>query len=278
MNNQKEDNGYYYENQPRRISNFSDYIIFCDESGDQGLNNKGNKIFLLNFCIFNKDDYLEFSKNLKALKLKYFNDDVFVFHDSELTKRRYHKEKLKRNKNTEEALLSLEDEDVPCLLEDIEKLIDATPFKILAVVVDKRTNENLSHIDAILKQSKRSLYQECLKKGLEALHRFLCECNMETSSTHLVMEEIGNNESEKWRSLAYEVSTNSSNELSLPFPIHLKIIKKELNNEGLQLADLTAKNVGQLFLDPNGANRTFEILNRKLLKDSNGKSIGLLEF
>ena len=83
MNNQIEENGYYYKNQPRGIRNFSDYIFFCDESGDQGLNNKGNKIFLLNFCIFNKDDYLEFSKNLKALKLKYFNDDVFVFHDSE---------------------------------------------------------------------------------------------------------------------------------------------------------------------------------------------------
>lgn len=51
MNNQIEENGYYYKNQPRGIRNFSDYIFFCDESGDQGLNNKGNKIFLLNFCI-----------------------------------------------------------------------------------------------------------------------------------------------------------------------------------------------------------------------------------
>jgi hypothetical protein len=43
-----------------QAQNFSDYLIFADESGDHGLTsiNPENPVFVLVFCIFKKSDYI----------------------------------------------------------------------------------------------------------------------------------------------------------------------------------------------------------------------------
>jgi hypothetical protein len=49
---------------------FSDYIIFVDESGDHGLKNinKDYPIFVLTFCIFNIDNYIKATTKLNIDK------------------------------------------------------------------------------------------------------------------------------------------------------------------------------------------------------------------
>ena len=55
-------------------TNFSDYIVYVDESGDHGLINiKTNyPIFVLVFCIFDKNQYLKTASQIQNMKFKYF--------------------------------------------------------------------------------------------------------------------------------------------------------------------------------------------------------------
>ena len=71
--------------------NFSDYIIYVDESGDHNPvqpNSSYYPIFSLAFCIFKKSDYLDLIvPKFKDLKFRWFGHDAFVFHEREIRKR-----------------------------------------------------------------------------------------------------------------------------------------------------------------------------------------------
>ncbi len=63
--------------------NFSDYIIYVDESGDHSLESidKQYPVFVLAFCIFNKKIYSEsIIRKLKEVKFKYFGHDMVILH------------------------------------------------------------------------------------------------------------------------------------------------------------------------------------------------------
>lgn len=56
------------------MDEFSDYIIFADESGDHGLTsiNPENPIFVLAFCIFRKEEYISVVKQaISQLKMDF---------------------------------------------------------------------------------------------------------------------------------------------------------------------------------------------------------------
>ena len=66
---------------------YSDYIIYVDESGDHSLEsiNKDYPIFVLAFCIFEKEKYLQSAvKKLKDFKFKHFGHDMVVLHENEI--------------------------------------------------------------------------------------------------------------------------------------------------------------------------------------------------
>lgn len=69
---------------------FSDYLVYVDESGDHGLETFGREfpVFVLSFCIFHRDDYVgQVVPGLQRMKFKHFGHDTIVFHerDSEIT-------------------------------------------------------------------------------------------------------------------------------------------------------------------------------------------------
>ena len=69
--------------------NFSDYIIFADESGDHGMDKIDPEypIFVLVFCVFAKTDYAELVEPaVRRLKFDYFGHDGIILHEREIRK------------------------------------------------------------------------------------------------------------------------------------------------------------------------------------------------
>lgn len=70
--------------------NFSEYIIYVDESGDHSLVSidQNYPIFVLCFCIIKKDEYInKIIPEFQKLKFKYFGHDNIIFHSHEIRKR-----------------------------------------------------------------------------------------------------------------------------------------------------------------------------------------------
>ncbi|MEQ1706483.1 MAG: DUF3800 domain-containing protein, partial [Rickettsiales bacterium] len=68
---------------------FSDYIIYVDESGDHGLTriNPEFPAFALSFCIIRKDVYVnEIVPALQQLKFDFWGHDRIIFHEHEIRK------------------------------------------------------------------------------------------------------------------------------------------------------------------------------------------------
>ena len=62
-------------------NDFSEYIIFADESGDHGITsiNPENPVFVLVFCIFRKTDYISIVKQAVAkLKIDFWGHDLKI--------------------------------------------------------------------------------------------------------------------------------------------------------------------------------------------------------
>ena len=68
---------------------FSDFIVYVDESGDHGLVsiNPQNPVFVLTFCIFEKEAYRTAMVPLvQALKFEFWGHDGVVLHSREIRK------------------------------------------------------------------------------------------------------------------------------------------------------------------------------------------------
>ena len=68
---------------------FSDYIVYVDESGDHGLESIDDNypVFVLVFCIFKKEKYSEnIVKDIINLKFKYLGHDQVILHEREIRK------------------------------------------------------------------------------------------------------------------------------------------------------------------------------------------------
>ena len=68
---------------------FSQYIVFVDESGDHGLTtiDPHYPIFVLVFCILKNADYMDIlSPRLQNLKMRHFGHDAVILHEHALRK------------------------------------------------------------------------------------------------------------------------------------------------------------------------------------------------
>ncbi|MCG5493329.1 DUF3800 domain-containing protein [Ectothiorhodospira variabilis] len=71
------------------MDNFSDYIVYVDESGDHGLQSLDPHypVFVLAFCIFHKCYYSEtVVSELQKFKFRHFGHDLVILHEHEIRK------------------------------------------------------------------------------------------------------------------------------------------------------------------------------------------------
>lgn len=228
---------------------YSDYVIYVDESGDHSIAsiNPRYPLFVLSFCIIRKDVYAHsISPALRMLKFSIFGHDMVVFHEHEIRK------KLG-------AFSTLGKSQREHLLESLSDLIAQSSFTIAPIVIDKLT---LKHHGSDLPH----VYHLAMRLGLERVYKFLCSKGQGDLKSHVIFEARG-----RMEDLALEVEfrrvCDSQNSLKKPLPFEIVLADKKTNSGGLQLADMVARPIGLSVLRPNQPNRAFDILREKIYRE-----------
>jgi hypothetical protein len=235
---------------------FSDYIVYVDESGDHSLESIdiNYPVFVLAFCIFNKQDYIEqVSPAIKKFKFNQFGHDMVLLHESDIRKAR------------NEFVILINEQRRHAFMGAINQLTSESPFTIVSVVIRKERLK--SHY-----ADPSNPYHLALAYGLERIYSFLRERQQTQKRTHIIFECRGKKE-DKDLELEFRRVCDGANQWGvLPFDIILA--DKKSNSCGLQLADLIARPIGRYVLDPQQENRAYSIIEKKVYCDKNGKKEG----
>lgn len=111
------------------MSNFSDYIVYLDESGSPSIeaDRQDFPVFVLACVCIEKAHYMnEIVPKLQALKFKYFGHDQTVFHERDIRRQSGDFVALRGDSALRQNFLS-----------DVTSLIEAFDFDLAAAVIDK---------------------------------------------------------------------------------------------------------------------------------------------
>ena len=238
-------------------NDFSDYLVFVDESGDHGLANidRGYPMFVLAFCVIHKDKYVEtLTPALQRFKMEHFGHDDVVLHEREIRK-------------DEGAFVILRDrERKQAFINELTDIVTATPFTLICSV--------------ICKESLRSKYTNpgnpyhiSLGFGLERVFYYLRDKGAANKKTHVVVEKRGKREDDELELEFLRVCAGQNYDAA-QLPFEIVFVDKKSNSAGLQIADLVARPVGISVLRPKQSNRAFDALNAKFYRSGVGKIDG----
>lgn len=108
---------------------YSDYIVYVDESGDHGLKSidQNYPVFVLAFCIFRKVDYIEcLVPSLQKFKFRHFGHDQAILHETDI-----------RRDRGEFAFLKSQ-ETKHRFHTELSNIVAETPFTLIASVIQKQ--------------------------------------------------------------------------------------------------------------------------------------------
>ena len=157
---------------------FSDHVIYVDETGDHGLTSIDTQypVFGLNFCVFEKTHYYNsFVPRVQKFKFDFFGHDSIILYEHQIAKRQepflfLHNE-LKRNQ----------------FMGELNQIVSSTELTIISTIIDKR---NL--IDGY--NYPDNPYNLALKFCLESAYKYLQGVNGHADKTHIIVEMRGRNE------------------------------------------------------------------------------------
>lgn len=236
------------------LAEFSDFIVFADESGDHGLEgiDPSFPMFALAFCSIAKADYVaQVVPAFQQFKFDVWGHDGVVLHEHEIRKSKGEFGILRADRDFREKFF-----------ERLNKLMEDAPIEVFASVIDK-TKLKARY------STPWNPYEIALLFCMERLLRSLNANNQEGKRVHVVFESRGPKEDKQleleFRRIADNKATwgyKSSDFSRIIFePLFMP---KACNSIGLQLADLVARPIALHFLRPEQPNRAFEILRRKL--------------
>lgn len=236
---------------------FSEYIVYVDESGDHGLASVNPRfpVFVLAFCIFDKTAYVNQAvPALQAFKFKYFGHDMVILHEREIRK------KLG-------PFSFMVDKDKQSLFHtDLAEVMDRAPFTLIGVAIHKeRLKRRYAH--------PGNPYEIALTFGLERVYKYLATKGQTDRVTHIVFEGRGKKEDAQLE-LEFRRICDGGNFSAKAFPFKIVFANKQANSVGLQLADLVARPIGRHVLEPAQENRAYDILQRKFDTDGKGRVEG----
>lgn len=237
-----------------KTQQFSDYIVYVDESGDHSLGNidKEYPFFVLAFCIFNKADYLQVIQQMTALKFKYFGHDKVVFHESDIRRKRDDFNIFNRESQAK-------------FMNDYWQVIDNAKFTVISCVIDK-----LKHKEKYA--TPDNPYALSMRVCIERFRYFLKDnCINPDLLNYIIVEKRGKNEDSDLELAFRRICEDKK------YNLKLRMASKLTNCAGLQIADLIARPIGLNIMRPEQANRGFEIVAKKLRTDKSGnyKNYGL---
>lgn len=236
------------------MADFSDFIVFADESGDHGLVSIDPEypVFALVFCVLRKTDYTNIvTPALQTLKFEIWGHDAVVLHEHEIRKSKGSFSILLTDKNLRERFYA-----------SVNALIEAAPMKIFASVIDKKKLRD--------KYAKPwNPYQIALLFCMEQLHSMLVREGQQGKTVHVVFESRGKKEDGEleleFRRIAGNDGQWGYRKIDFgQFDFQPVFMSKATNASGLQLADLTARPIALSLLRPMQANRAYAIIQPKL--------------
>lgn len=234
-------------------TNFSDYIVYVDESGDHGLVSIDPEypVFVLVFCIFQKQEYIDkIVPELARFKMQFWGHSEVVLHEHD----------FRKPKN--EFTILFDAAVRQTFMNELNALISNTSFTVVASVIDKKK---------LMSQYSKpdNPYEISLSFGLERVFRHLDDIGQSNGQTPVIVERRGTRE-DKELELSFRRIRDGANYLSKKLPYELVMIDKKANSTGLQIADLTARPIGIKTLRPNQPNRAYDVILQKLRKSRKG--------
>lgn len=224
----------------------SEYIVFVDESGDHSLGtiDPAYPIFVLAFCVMPFAAYNEqIAPAIRRLKFDLFGHDTVILHETDIVRRR-------------KAFSGLSEGQRAQLMEDLGNVIRDADMTIIAIAIDKAKHA------AKFKQSAH-VYHLAMQFGLERLQSHMRGLGQEECSTHVVFECRGHKEDVELE-LAFRRVCDSHNVANERLCFEVVMADKKCNSEGLQISDLVARPIGRHVLNPQQANRAYEVIRHKL--------------
>lgn len=245
------------------MSEYSDYIVYVDESGDHSLTSIDNDypVFVLTFCIFKKDVYInDIIPEFQKFKLKHFGHDIVILHENEI-RRRKNQFRILHNRELYNQFM-----------EELSDIIGNSDFKVISTVIDKKLL-NTRYLEA------ENPYHIALRFCLERLYKFLDKHNQVNKKTHVIVERRGNKEDNELE-LEFRRVCDGANWFSQVLPFDIILADKKTNSIGMQLSDMIARPIGKHIINPQQENRAFDIIENKFDCNQNGNynGIGLKKF
>ena len=234
--------------------NYSDYIIYADESGDPNPApiDANYPVFVLNFCVFRKDHYAaSVLPALAAFKFAHFGHDDVVLHENEI--------RLQRPPFT----LLRDGQTQAHFMTGLDRLVRGADFTIIAAVVDKRQL-------ADQRSPMTGLYELAFEVCIERLRSFLGIVGQQERMAHIVIESRGTKE-DRQLGMAFQHVHNAKHSSNTAMPeLAIRFADKKTNSAGLQIADLTGRPIGRHFITPVQSNRAWDAIEPKLLRSPQG--------
>lgn len=236
------------------MSQFSDYIIFADETGDHALQkiDSDYPVFGLAFCIFKKEDYVKtVSPAIQMLKMDYWGHDNVILHEHDIRKEKGHFAILRTNPTLRENFLGR-----------LSTLVQEASFHVIQTVIDK---EKLKKKYAVPYSPYEIALLFCMERTLNFLKGknqmgkrvpilFECRGKREDNDLELEFRRICDNKS-RWgyKEIDFQQVT-----------FELEFSQKSLNVPGLQISDLVARPIALQYLRPDQQNKAYEIIAPKI--------------
>jgi hypothetical protein len=231
------------------MPDFSDYIVFADESGDHGLVSIDEQfpVFALVFCLFEKDRYVaDIEPAFRRLKFRYFGHDAVVLHEHDIRKQKDHFAFL-RSAKAREAFLG-----------EVSELMAGIPFQGYASIIDK----------VALKKKYAdpwNPYEIAMQFCMEKISNRLLAHRQRGRLTHVLFEGRGRVEDAQ---LELEFRRIADNQRrwgwrALDFkrtPLEPVFVPKAANLAGHQFTDLIARPLALHIIRPDQPNRAFDII------------------
>ena len=236
---------------------FSNYIVYVDESGDHGLTSidPRHPVFVLAFCMVHKDTYVDdIVPSFQRLKFEFWGYDSVVLHSHEIRKARGDFNILLNAKTREKFATRLTD------------TIARADFTIIAAVIDKKR-----HVEKY--SAPGTPYEIALGFCLERLQRHLMDLKEADRMTHVQVECRGKVEDEKLE-LHFRRVCDGDNAVGKMPNLDIRFMDKRHNSTGLQLADLIAHPIGRHVIAPDQPNRAYEVIAPKMCRGPGNKLVG----
>ncbi len=236
------------------MPDFSDFIVYADESGDHGLViiDRSYPVFALTFCVMRKSDYAgQVVPAVKNFKFGIWGHDAVILHEHEIRKSQGPFAILMTDRALRERFYN-----------GLNALIEAAPMTIFASVIDKRRLRTKY-------TNPWNPYEIALLFCMERLHGMLTAENQHDKTVHVIFESRGKREDSalelEFRRIAGNCGRwgNKRHNFS-QFDFQPVLMPKAANASGLQLADLTARPIALSQLRPGQQNRAFDIIRPKL--------------